>query len=114
MASGNYWGKTSFQYPWGLVVFIVIALSAITTFAENTVNEEKKIEKEQGVDQLSPVGVSGEALKELEEGTVLQKHRFTIPPYYQEKTEQYMLRLFFPIYFGKEVKGKNPEKILYF
>ena len=104
--------KLSFKFRLGSAVLIVVGLWASRVTAQETEKADTKIEKEEATSQLSPAGVKGDALVKLERGAVEKKRRFTIPPYYQEKTEKYTLRLFFPIYFGKNVNGKNPEKTL--
>lgn len=69
-----------------------------------------KTENRKAISDKTPIGLKGEDLQAIEDDYQPNKKRFVLPPYYQEKTDKYQLRLFFPFYFGKTTGGEKPEK----
>jgi hypothetical protein len=97
------------------ILVAVLSLSALgTVWASEAETSPSSVEKEgngEAETSLSvPIGETDDRLAEIEADYRPKKKRLIIPPYYQEKTEKYQLRMFFPFYFGKERQGEQWAK----
>jgi len=93
----------------GAAALVAFLLSSASLAAEGEGGDPaaKGEGAEEAAAKRPPAGATGIELKELEEDYQSPVKRFTIPPYYQEKSERVTFRTLFPLFFFRERTGEG-------